>query len=153
MIFLDTGAFLGTYLERDQYHLQAVAAWQELKASSWRCFTSNFVLDETFTFLARRTSYAFAAERARSLLASKVLEILRPEEETELQALAYFEKFADQQVSFTDCVSFALMKNRRIPRAFAFDRHFALAGFELWTGGWGTVHEPRGENEAGPGPR
>lgn len=142
MIFLDTGAFLATYLERDQYHHQARAAWQELEASTWRCFTSNFVLDETFTFLARRSSYRFAAERARSLLASNVLEILRPDQECELQALGFFEKFADQQVSFTDCVSFALMRARRIERVFAFDHHFALAGFELWSGGWGCVHEP-----------
>ncbi len=145
MIFLDTGAFLGTYIERDQYHHQALAAWQELKTSTWRCFTSNFVLDETFSLLARRASYRFAAGRARDLLTSGVLEILRPDQETELQALDYFEKFADQQVSFTDCTSFALMKRQRIQRAFAFDRHFALAGFELWSGGWHSVHEPQAE--------
>ncbi len=145
MIFIDTGAFLGTYLEKDQYHHQALAGWQDLKDSTWRCFTSNFVLDETFTFLARRTSYQFAAGRARSLLTSNILEILRPDQEMELQALTTFEKFADQQVSFTDCVSFALMKSQRIHRAFAFDRHFALAGFELWSGGWHSVHEPRAE--------
>lgn len=150
MIFLDTGAFLGYYIERDQYHHQAVVGWQELKTSTWRCFTSNFVLDETFTFLARRTSYDFAAERARSLMASSILEILRPDQEDELEALRDFEKFADQQVSFTDCVSFALMRRWRIQRAFAFDRHFALAGFELWSGGWASVHEPRTAYDSAP---
>lgn len=145
MIFLDTGAFLGCYIARDQYHHQALAAWHELRASEWRCFTSNFVLDETFTFLARRTSYEFAAERARSLLTSSVLEILRPDHEAEVEALRIFEKFADQQVSFTDCVSFALMRSRRIDRAFSFDRHFALAGFELWPAGWSMVHEAPAE--------
>ncbi|MEM7356866.1 MAG: PIN domain-containing protein [Acidobacteriota bacterium] len=153
MIFLDTGAFLANYLERDQYHDQARVAWRDLEATPWRCFTSNFVLDETFTFLARRTSYRFAAERARSLLASNVLEILRPDEEHELQALDLFEKFADQQVSYTDCVSFALMKARRIQRAFAFDRHFALAGFELWSGGWDSVNEPRSAVDSAHGLR
>ena len=150
MIFLDTGCFLGLYLKRDQYHQLAVAGWRELKASNMRCFTSSFVLDETLTFLARRSSYAFAAERARDLLASKVLEILRPDQEHELEALADFEKFADQRVSFTDCVSFALMRSRRIRRVFSFDRHFALAGFELWPGGWTSVHEPEPEYDASP---
>lgn len=143
MIFLDTGAFLASYIARDQYHQQSIAAWRELEASTSRCFTSNFVLDETFTFLARRTSYEFAADRARGLLTSNVLEILRPDHEDELLALDDFEKFADQEVSFTDCVSFALMKSRHIRRVFSFDRHFALAGFELWPEGWSTVHEPR----------
>lgn len=149
MIFVDTGAFLGRYIERDQYHQLAMAGWREVTASPSRCYTSSFVLDETLTCLGRRTSYEFAAERARNLLASNVLEILRPEPEHEIQALNDFEKFADQRVSFTDCVSFALMRSRRIQRVFSFDRHFALAGFELWPGGWTSVHEPREEYDAG----
>lgn len=141
MIFLDTGAFIARYFARDQYHSEAQAAWKELHASTRRCVTSNFVLDETFTLLARRTSYAFAAQRARGLLTSDQLEILRPGHDDELRALELFEKLADQKVSFTDCVSFVLMKKHRIRRAFSFDGHFALAGFELWPEGWGTVHQ------------
>jgi len=42
----------------------------------------------------------------------------------------FFEKYADQDVSFTDCVCFALMRAHNIQRVFTFDRHFRLAGFE-----------------------
>ncbi len=42
-----------------------------------------------------------------------------------------FAKFAGQKVSFTDCVSFSLMRRHGLNRAFTFDRHFADAGFEL----------------------
>ncbi len=143
MIFIDTGAFLARYLARGQYHQDAVAAWRMLEASTERCFTSNFVLDETLTLLARRASYKFAAERGRNLLTSEALEVLRPNDDDELRALEHFEKLADQQISFTDCVSFALMKKERICQAFSFDQHFAYAGFELWPGGWFSVHEPR----------
>ena len=132
MIFVDTSAFLARYLSRDQRHKDAVQGWKALAQRSWKCYTSNFVLDETFTLLARRSSYSFAADRARSLYASASLEIVRPSNEDELEALALFEKFADQDVSFTDCVSFALMKRHGVRRAFAFDRHFRDAGFELW---------------------
>ncbi len=132
MIFVDTGAFLARYAARDAYHDEARAAWAQLRSAGYRPFTSNFVLDELFTLLARRTSYAFAARRARRLYASEVLEVLRPDAEDELRAVALFEKYADQRASFTDCVSFALMKKRRLRRVFAFDRHFALAGFDLW---------------------
>ena len=141
MIFIDTGAFIARHHRRDQYHFEALAAWQELRDSPRRCFTSNFVFDETFTLLARRTSYEFAAQRARGLMTSRQLEILRPSHEDESRALDAFEKFADQQVSFTDCVSFVLMKKHRIERAFSFDGHFVLAGFELWPEGWGTIHQ------------
>jgi predicted nucleic acid-binding protein len=43
-----------------------------------------------------------------------------------------FRKFADQKVSFTDCVSFVLMRKQRLTRAFSFDRHYEQAGFEIW---------------------
>lgn len=130
MIFIDTGAFLARFIERDQFHKRAVAAWRRLEKRRDRCFTSNFVLDETFTLLARRTTYAFAAERARALLSSRLLVVLRPTADDELAAVELFEKLADQEVSFTDCVSFALMREAGIRRAFSFDRHFDLLGFQ-----------------------
>jgi len=66
---------------------------------------------------------------SRRILTSDNLEILRPTLE---EALEQFRKLANQKVSSTDCVSFALMHRRRIERAFAFDRHFAYAGLMLW---------------------
>ena len=132
MIFVDTGAFLGRSLASDQFHSRAVAGWKRVADKGERCCTSSFVLDETLTLLARRADYAFAAERGRAIWASRTLEILRPSERIEHEALDFFEKFADQRVSFTDCVSFALMRDRRIKRAFTFDAHFERAGFELW---------------------
>ncbi len=132
MVFIDTGAFVARYVARDQHHRRALKAWKELSKRNWRCFTSNFVLDETFTLLARRSTYRFAVERARAVMMSETLSILRPSFEDELEALGLFEKFADQEVSFTDCISFVLMRGGRIKRAFAFDRRFGQAGFDLW---------------------
>ena len=134
MIFVDTGAFIARYVRRDGHHARARRAWEEIERLRTACFTSNFVLDETFTLLGRQTSYSFAAERAQALLGSKALTILRPDAEDELAALDLFARFADQEVSFTDCISFALMRRHRLGRAFAFDRHFLAAGFEVLPG-------------------
>jgi hypothetical protein len=131
VIFIDSGAFLARYIERDQYHAGATEHWQKLQTDRRRCFTSNFVLDETITLLARRTTYEFAAERARNLYESHELSILRPDGDDEDAALDLFEKYADQSVSFTDCVSFALMERHNIRTAFSFDHHFRIAGFEV----------------------
>lgn len=131
MIFIDTGAFIARYVERDQYHAEAVSFWRQLQESGLPCLTSNAVLNETFTLLARRTSYEFATERARNLCASSILQVLRPAAEDEIAALDYFRRYADQQVSFTDCVSFVLMRAHDIKDVFTFDRHFALAGFNV----------------------
>jgi predicted nucleic acid-binding protein len=40
-------------------------------------------------------------------------------------------KFADRRASFTDAVSFVLMKRYRIRTAFSFDGHFLMAGVEV----------------------
>ena len=132
MIFIDTGAFLARYLSGDSLHLRATRAWKDLEKRKAAISTSHFVIDETLTLLARRVDYRCAAERGRRFYASEALRILRADEGIEKQALGYFEKFADQNVSFTDCVSFALMKQQRIDRAFTFDRHFPFAGFNVW---------------------
>jgi predicted nucleic acid-binding protein len=131
LIFIDTGAFLARYLRNDQHHHRAVSVWGKLGSNREKCITSNFVLNETFTLLGRRTGYGFAVERAKSIYASQALTICRPDREDEIKALQFFSKYADQHVSFTDCISFVLMKREKINRAFSFDRHFELAGFHL----------------------
>jgi len=129
LIFVDTGAFLARHLARDQYHERAVAAWGRIRG---RIATSNLVLAETFTLLGRWADYVFAAGRARVILASAALSVLRAGSEEESEAVDLFEKYADQRVSYTDCVSFVLMRRHGIERAFTFDRHFEAAGLRIW---------------------
>ena len=131
MIFIDTGAFLARYLSHDQYHRRATVCWEKLASNNERCFTSNFILDETFTLLGRRAGYDFVIQRAKNMYGSKSLLIFRPDQDDELKALTYFGKYADQTISFTDCISFVLMRREKIHRVFSFDRHFELAGFQL----------------------
>ena len=131
MIFVDTGAFLARYVKRDQYHRAAVTFWDELAGIDLPCLTSNLVLSETLTLLARRTTHRFAAERAQQIYASHSLQILRPDAKDESAAILLLQKFAEQQVSFCDCISFVLMRRLGITDVFSFDRHFGIAGFNV----------------------
>ena len=131
MIFIDAGPLLARYHGRDQYHERALETWDRVNRLADICVTSNLVLSEVFTLLGRRMGYAFAAERAQMIYHSDRLTIIRSTQEEELRALEFFTKFADQNVSFTDCISFAIMHKRRIHQVFSFDRHFTLAGFQL----------------------
>jgi len=131
VIFIDTGAFLARYLRNDQHHRSAVAVWEKLGSNHENCVTSNFVLDETFTLLGRRAGCGFAVQRAKNIYASQTLTIYRPDRRDEINALRFFGKYADQHVSFTDCISFVLMKREKINRVFSFDRHFEFAGFHV----------------------
>jgi predicted nucleic acid-binding protein len=129
MTFIDTGPFLARWLPRDEHHRAALAAWEKLSGRA--LYTSSHVVDETITTLGRKASYAFAADRAESIFASTALEILYANREDELEALRLFRKYADQEVSFTDSISFALMRRYKIQTAFTFDRHFRLAGWKI----------------------
>jgi predicted nucleic acid-binding protein len=45
------------------------------------------------------------------------------------QSKRIFTKFKDQQFPFTDCTSFAIMKECKIKEALTADRHFRVMGF------------------------
>ena len=50
-----------------------------------------------------------------------------PLEATDIEAAWYIAQgFPDQDFSFTDCTSFALMERLGVTEAFAFDRHFLV---------------------------
>lgn len=135
MIFVDTGAFLARHLKGDQHHAQATRVWQDLALSREPCLTTSFVVDETLTLIGRRAGNRMAAMIGRRLYDSRVLEIHDPSRDEQLAALVTLERYADQRVTFTDCLSFGVMKVRRIERVFGFDDDFRIAGFLLVPGG------------------
>ena len=137
-LFVDTGAFLAKEIAADQNHNAASAYWQRIATDRPRLYSSEHVLDETATLLARRTSYAWAAQWGRDAMDAGI-EWLPAEREDLLEAFALMRKFADQAVSFTDCVSFVLMKKAGLRDVFGFDGHFPAAGFRL---------RPRDEHDA-----
>jgi predicted nucleic acid-binding protein len=130
MIFIDTGAWLGLFDKSDQFHEEAQRIRDQIRIGSLPLSTSNLVLSESLTLLARRIGYRNAAEVGRNILAMNRLQILRPDAEMERLALVLLDKWSDQRVSYCDCLSFTVMRLYNIRRVFTFDRHFELAGFQ-----------------------
>jgi len=128
-LFVDTGAFLAKEITSDQHHALAVRQW-EVAADSV-LFSSEHILDECATLLARRTSYAWASGWGKEAMESGI-QWLQAEPSDWNSAFALMRKYADQGVSFTDCLSFVLMKRSGLRDVFGFDRHFESAGFRLW---------------------
>ncbi len=67
-------------------------------------------------------------EKDNRIYESPIFTILRLTKENEMNALELFKKYADQEISFTDCISFELIKSNRIQKAFTFDKYFRYAG-------------------------
>ena len=128
MVFVDTGPFLALHRKRDQYHKEAGGLWETLRMP---LVTNNHVIDEVATSLGRAAGYVYAADRVDDIYRSKQLDVISAERADERDAIEWMRKFADQEIGFTDCVSFAMMRRHGIPTAFTFDRHFRLAGFSV----------------------
>jgi predicted nucleic acid-binding protein len=92
-------------------------------------FTTHHVMDESITLLGARLHPAHAALFGRRLLTSRAIHLVRTDEALEHAALNVYERLDDARLSFTDCVSFAVMRALDIPAAFAFDHDFERAGF------------------------
>ena len=132
MIFLDTSAVVALLDRRDSEHERAKKAWK--KANREALVTTDLVLAEIVTLLRRRVGFEAACAAGERFLSGSVAEIRYADSPLMGQAWTFFERYDDQELSLTDCVSFALMKERRIRQAFAFDQDFRTAGFELIRG-------------------
>lgn len=130
-VFIDTGGFAALYNRQDTHHEKAARIWSGLLLKRPLLYTSNFVLAETITLLRKRAGFQASVQFGEALFASSIVRILRVNASQESQSWTLYKKFSDQDFSFTDCSSFALMRELGILNAFAFDHHFSIFGFEL----------------------
>jgi predicted nucleic acid-binding protein len=130
-VFVDTGAWIALALTRDPLHPRAAATWAELVGIGAKLHTSVPVVIETFTFLDRNTARQVALTWKESLSTVVKLRLLPSTRRDLERAWKYFERTDLHKLSAVDAVSFVLMTDRRIRIAFAFDGHFAEAGFRM----------------------
>lgn len=130
-VFVDTGAWIALALVRDPYHARSRETWERLLGTGARLHTSIPVVMETFTFLDRNTAREVALAWRDSLGVVPHLKLLPCTAKDLRAAWPYFERRDLHKLSMTDAVSFVLMAQRKIRTAFAFDAHFAAAGFRI----------------------
>lgn len=133
-VFIDTGAWIACMSKRDKHHNEAIAYMLELRKKHIPLLTSNYVIDETLTWLNYNNLHGKAlqvmklwkeAERNQSL------SICWVDKEISSEAWEIFRRFSEHRLSFTDCISFAICKERNIKKIFGFDKHFNILGFLL----------------------
>lgn len=133
VVFVDSGAWIALALTRDPLHNAARAAWDNLQAQAAKLHTSVPVVIETFTFLERNATRDVALRWKDSFSAGKMTKILPCELRDLDQSWEYSKRPDLHKLSAVDATSFVIMKRSRIRVAFAFDHHFAMAGFRLAT--------------------
>jgi predicted nucleic acid-binding protein len=131
-LFIDTGALVARVLPRDQYNRPSRKGWDTLENINVELISTVHVFDEAVSLLRRHSTADYAARWGRDHLASQEIEWLEADKQDLHESLRWLEKFSDQKPSFTDCVSFTIMRREGLQTVFGFDRHFEFAGFELW---------------------
>ena len=131
LVFVDTGAWIALALTRDPLHARAVEAWGQLTSAGAKLHTSTAIVVETFTFLDRNTTRSVALGWKDSLKTVPRLRVLPYTLRDLEQAWKDFERPDLHKLSAVDALSFVLMAERKIRVAFAFDGHFATAGFRM----------------------
>lgn len=127
-VFVDTSALLALLVGDDSSHRAAKRAFDSLLREQARLFTTSYVLVETYALLGRRHGHD-AVQRFRNDFAP-LLNVVWVDAELHEAGLDVLLGSATRSLSLVDAVSFAAMRARGANRVFAFDRHFASAGFE-----------------------
>ena len=131
-VLIDTSALLALAHPRDQYHARSVRLAKRHLKDGGRFVGTVLVLGE----LQAHLLYLAGPTRARTVVADLLQDPLYTWTSVNSELLAsaltrWLDRFADQKFSLIDAVSFEVMRREKIGTAFAFDRHFRTAGFEL----------------------
>jgi predicted nucleic acid-binding protein len=118
-------------LTRDPLHPRARVTWEQLQGEAVRFYTSVPVVLETSTFLDRNVARSVALAWKDSLPSTPHMKVLPVTIRDLAKAWTYFDRPDLHKLSAVDAVSFVLMAERRVRVVFAFDSHFATAGFRM----------------------
>ena len=118
MIFVDTSFWVALTNRRDDRHDEAALL-----------LGTNDVRGETWTFLRRRAGHGAAVGFLDALATSPRIELVQVSESLEAEAQVWLRRVPDLEYSWVDATSFAVMRERAITDAFAFDGDFSATGF------------------------
>jgi predicted nucleic acid-binding protein len=130
-IFVDTGAWYALVDSDDADH-KAAAAF--LASNTMPLITTNFIFSETVTLIRYRIGHEAARSFGQKLMESSFVRVVAVTPADEERAWDIFSKYRDQDFSFVDCISFAVMERMKLSTAFGFDRHFSVMRYAVVPG-------------------
>ncbi|MFP4585597.1 MAG: type II toxin-antitoxin system VapC family toxin [Desulfococcaceae bacterium] len=133
-IFVDTWAWYALADRKDSDHEIANRANLDLLDHGCTFVTTNYVISESVTLIRYKLRHDTALDfwdKILHLVESGLLHYVRVTQKQEMEAKNIFARFSDQDFSFADCGSFAVMREHNITHAFTGDHHFATLGFQL----------------------
>jgi predicted nucleic acid-binding protein len=130
-IFVDTAGWLACADSADPDHLRSCAARDAALEGGQTLITTDFVVDETLTLIRFRLGLRAADSWWQQIDRSSRLRWERVDADRFEKAHHLFFRYRDKDFSFTDCTSFAIMREIRVTNALTTDRHFRQMGFHV----------------------
>lgn len=127
-VFVDTSALFALVDAADLEHAKVKSAWTGSLQQNTFLVTSNYVLVETSALVQRRHGMNTAVEFFNSHV--PLLSVVWIDELTHDHALSAWIDANRNKLSLVDCISFQVMRDQQISRAFTLDRHFREQGFD-----------------------
>ena len=131
-LFIDTWGWLALRDRREHRHADAALLYTHHRAQGGIMYTSDYVLDETFTLLFRRLPFTQASDSIQTIEQAieqgyLILERITPSRFEAAKVLRL--KFDDKpDISFTDLTSMVVMVEAGIAQIMTADAHFAHVG-------------------------
>jgi hypothetical protein len=128
-VFLDAAYAIALSAPSDQLHARARALAEHLLATGTRLVTTHPVLLEIGNALSKQRYRPASIALLDAMEADPTVEILPLTPELYRRALELYRQRSDKQWGLTDCVSFVVMRDRKLNAALTADEHFQQAGF------------------------
>ncbi len=123
-VLIDTAAFVGILVSRDENHQSAIKIMSDLRAKKARLFTTEAVLFELANALSAIEFRARTVSFIDTLRGLASFEIVPTNAELFQNALRLYRERPDKQWSLTDCASFVVMREREYKFGFYFRQTF-----------------------------
>lgn len=123
-ILVDTGAWYAIADESDRHHRAAVEFYVE-RAGQSRFVTTELILAETWALLSSHLGRPAALTFWETLREARITILTADAPDLEA-AWRIVSAYSDQDFSFVDCVTVAVMERLGMREAFAFDAHFLV---------------------------
>jgi uncharacterized protein len=126
-IFVDTSYYIARMMPRDQWHRESIRAVKP----GMIFFTSSLIVNETVSLLQSRGYFSAALAFLARVRRNEEVQIAYPDPAMQGEAWDLFGRWGSAGANAVDCVSFAMMARLGIRKAFTFDAHFRVAGFDI----------------------
>ena len=131
-LFIDTWGWVLLHNRREPRHRAIKMFYENFRATRGQTFTTDYVLDETFTLLFRRLPFPLARESLEKIeeaIEEGYLQLERITPERFERAKELRLRFQDKpRISFTDLTSMVVMEELGITDILTGDAHFAHVG-------------------------